>query len=312
MSEVVMIIGPTGTGKSTVSQKFLTQPGYVRLNRDTEGGGTLDLLPKMEQLMADGKNIVLDNTHLTPDKRVPFVQAAKAVGCAVTCYVMDTEPADAQVNLVTRMIQMGIDPMDLDAIKASDSPNVFPSAVHFKHYKTFEEPTSDEGFDTIVHMPFKRVIDPTYTNKALILDYDETLRTSTGEKKFPLHPDEVKLLPGRTEVLKKYEDAGYRLLGASNQSAVGKGDFTYQEACACFDRTNDMLGVQIEYAFCPHKSGPIFCWCRKPMPGIAIMFIEKYKLDREQTIMVGDMTSDKTFATRAGIQYMDAEDFFGG
>ena len=50
--------------------------------------------------------------------------------------------------------------------------------------------------------------------------------------------------------------------------------------------------------------------CFKPMPGMGAEFIEKYKLNPSECIMVGDMTSDKTFAKRCGFQFMDAEEFF--
>jgi hypothetical protein len=36
----------------------------------------------------------------------------------------------------------------------------------------------------------------------------------------------------------------------------------------------------------------------------------KHKLSRKDCIFVGDMTTDKTFATRAGITYYDQADFF--
>lgn len=44
--------------------------------------------------------------------------------------------------------------------------------------------------------------------------------------------------------------------------------------------------------------------------GLGVHFIEKYKLNPAKVMMVGDMTSDKTFATHCGFQYVDAEDFF--
>jgi histidinol-phosphate phosphatase family protein len=309
MLKVVMIIGPTGIGKSTICQEYLDQD-YIRLNRDIEGGRTLDLVPKMEQLLQQKKNVILDNTHLNPSRRIPFIEAAHNLGATIECYMLDTSKEDTQVNLATRIIQTGLNITDLDAIKKHKSPNIFASSVHFSHWKKFEEPTEDEGFDKIDVVHFERQIPSDYKNKALILDYDGTLRESSGIKNYPLKPCEIEVLPGRKEILEQYQNDGYLLLGASNQSAVGKGEFTYEEACACFDKTNELLGLNIEYLFCPHKSGPISCWCRKPMPGIAIYFIEKYKLDRENTIMIGDQTSDKTFAKRASIQFEEADDFF--
>jgi len=39
-------------------------------------------------------------------------------------------------------------------------------------------------------------------------------------------------------------------------------------------------------------------------------WIEKYKLDPSQCIMVGDATSDKTFAERCGFKYLHPDVFF--
>ena len=72
----------------------------------------------------------------------------------------------------------------------------------------------------------------------------------------------------------------------------------------------ELLGVDIEVSFCPHDPAPIKCWCRKPMPGLGVAFIEKYQLDRAQTLMVGDLTTDRTFAARAGLRFVNEADFF--
>ena len=48
------------------------------------------------------------------------------------------------------------------------------------------------------------------------------------------------------------------------------------------------------------------------MPGLGVEFIEVYKLDPKQCIVVGDQTSDKTFARRCGFNYIDANTFFLG
>ena len=82
--------------------------------------------------------------------------------------------------------------------------------------------------------------------------------------------------------------------GISNQSGIAKGELTVADAEACFQRTNELLGVEIEFLYCPHRVPPISCYCRKPQVGLAVQLIEKHKLDRSKTIFVGDMTTDKT------------------
>jgi len=104
---------------------------------------------------------------------------------------------------------------------------------------------------------------------------------------------------------------GFILLGVSNQSGVAKGTIIAKMAEACFDETNRQLGLDIEYVYCPHRAGPPQCYCRKPMPGWGVHFIEKYKLNPAECVFVGDMTTDKTFAGRAGFQFAWASAFFG-
>ena len=77
-----------------------------------------------------------------------------------------------------------------------------------------------------------------------------------------------------------------------------------------FQKKNELLEVGIDYMFCCHKVPPISCYCRKPGPAMGVHFIEKYQLDPAQCIMVGDQTSDQTFAKRCGFQFEWAKDFF--
>ena len=100
------------------------------------------------------------------------------------------------------------------------------------------------------------------------------------------------------------------MLGCSNQSGIEKGTLSMETAIACFDRTNELLGFDIDVKFCPHHSFPIRCYCRKPLAGIAAYFCHKYELYLPDCIMVGDQTSDKTFAKRAGMQFVHANEFF--
>jgi histidinol phosphatase-like enzyme len=56
----------------------------------------------------------------------------------------------------------------------------------------------------------------------------------------------------------------------------------------------------------------LVCYCRKPQSALGVYFIEKYKLDPRKCVMVGDQTTDKTFAKRFGMEYVDEKEFFNG
>lgn len=310
MSKVTMVVGFPASGKSTLT-KSLVEKGAVPLNRDTEGGTIADLLPKMEKLLKDGKDVVLDNLFATSEVRKPFIELAKKHKADISCQLMGTSIEDAQFNVVQRAIGLIGKFPSPEAIKAAKHTNIFPPTVLFKYKKEFQKPTTDEGFSKVELVKFVRKDNPEFTNKALIVDYDGTLRECiNGNDKYPVIESQIEIKPNRKKVLDEYKKKGYRLLGISNQSGVAKGELTYDKAVELFNHTNKLLGVDIEFQFCSHQSAPIACYCRKPMPGLGVDFIIKHKLKAKDCIFVGDMTTDKTFAARAGFQYVDQAEFF--
>lgn len=321
-AEIAIVMGYNAAGKSTLVQKFVDD-GYHRINRDTTGG-TLDgqaLLAK--KAFKDGnKKIVLDNTYIAIESRESIIAAAKELKVPIRCVWLATSFEDAQFNACLRMVERAGKILSPEELKKSKDPNLFPPIALYGARNKFEgkdktlkhpgkqTPTVGEGFSKVEKVEFVRKWPADYTNKAVILDYDDTLRTSTGPNPWPEKTEHVKILPGRTEVLKKWHKDGYRLLGASNQSAIAKG-LPESDCVACFEQTNKLLKVDVEYTYCPHKVPPVSCYCRKPAPGMLALWIVKYKLDPAKCIFVGDSTSDKTCAERAGMKYMTPQEFFG-
>ena len=307
--EIVLIIGINAAGKSTLVQEFVDK-GYERFNRDNVGG-SLDRLHEMVDSYLNGskKQVVLDNTYPSVESRKPIIAVAKKHNIPIRCIWLTTSLEDAQLNACLRMIRKYGKLLMPEDFKIVKDPNAFPPAALFAYRKAFEEPTKKEGFVEVTDVPFIRKWDNRYNNKAVILDYDGTLRVSTGKKQFPMCPSEIQILPNRTKVLKQWAARGYSLFGASNQSECAKG-LPIQMANECFLVTNRMLGLNIMTMFCPHRIPPLTCYCRKPSVGIGAFFIETYKLDPAQCVMVGDQTSDKTFSERCGFQYKDQGEFF--
>ena len=310
MSDVSMIVGFPAAGKSSLADEY-RKKNYVILNRDSAGGKVIDLVAQMHSILSNGDNVLLDNTFPTIESRKPFIECANEFNTKITCDWITTSIEDAQFNACMRMMDKVGKIMTPEEMKASKSPNLFPPVVLFKYKKEFQKPTTDEGFGVIIKREFNRSFPKEWTNKAVLLDYDGTLRDTISGAKWPQDPKDVITLPNREEVLKSYAAQGYMLLGVSNQSGIAKGTPDEAGAIACFERTNELLDLDIEVSYCPHRVPPINCYCRKPMPGMAVELFHKYKLDPRKCIMVGDMTSDKTFAQRSHIgQYIDAEEFF--
>jgi len=313
MKEIVLVMGFPGCGKTTVVEADEFK-GYTRLNRDLAGGSLEQLAKTLDQkLTAGDTNFVLDNTYPSVKSRKPIIDVAKKFSVPVRCVYLKATIEDAQYNVAQRMMERYGKLLMPDEISdyAKKDPNMFPTAVLFKYKKELEEPSPSEGFAKIETRKFvRRPQGSEYNNFAVIFDYDGTLRETLSGDVYPKTPDDIRLMPGRKEKLQQLAKSGVLLLGVSNQGDIARGKLTLEQAKACFDRTNELLGVKIEYSFCPHNPAPIQCYCRKPMPGLGVQLIERHKLDRSKTIYVGDMTTDKTFAARSLIKYIDQADYF--
>lgn len=308
--EIVLVTGINGAGKSTLVKEF-TAKGYRRFNRDAEGGTMADLHAKAKIWMDNtDDSIVLDNTYPTIQSRQLILGLAFSRNIRVRCVHLTTSLEEAQMNVCLRMIRTYGRVLSPEEMKGHHDPGVFPPAVQYKYRKEFQQPTTDEGFDIVEEVPFVRKWEPRHKKKALILDYDGTLRESTGPKPWPEDVSHVKILPNRKERLQEWKDKGYELFGASNQSQVAKG-LSEHVVTACFQETNRLLGEVILFKYCPHKVPPICCYCRKPGCGMGAELIEHRDLNPKECIMVGDKTEDKTFAQRCGFQFVHADSFFG-
>jgi predicted kinase len=137
MSQVKMVVGFPASGKSTVT-KDLIKSGAVSLNRDTEGGTIASLLPKLEHLLKDGKDVVLDNTFPTIEVRKPFIELAKKYNADINCTLMSTSIEDAQFNVVQRAIGLIGEFPTPETIKKAKHTNIFPPTVLFKYKKSFK------------------------------------------------------------------------------------------------------------------------------------------------------------------------------
>ena len=307
--QLVISCGLPAAGKSIIIEKYVDY-NCTLLSRDIEGGTLSSLNKKLEKLMIDGVDIVLDGTYSTKLSRKEVIELAKKYDYYILCLYFTTKIEDCMFNAVTRMVRKyGRLFTDLSDYSKVDDPHMFPVAALYKMNKIFEAPELSEGIDDIEKIDFKRKPSE-YKNKAILFDYDGTLRRTKSGEHYPTDVNDIEIIPGRIAKLIDLQMQGYILLGVSNQSGIAKGLLSDETAIACFEKTNEMLGVNIDYRYCGHSVPPITCYCRKPGVGLGVEFIEKYKLDPSQSTMVGDLTSDKTFAKRCGFKYVDAANFF--
>lgn len=137
---------------------------------------------------------------------------------------------------------------------------------------------------------------------AIFVDRDGTLMEDTG---YPSHPDEVRLLPNVCSALRRLQERGYAIVIVSNQSGVGRGLITLEQARDVHMRLEEYLGaggVRLDGAFYCYDSPVTPSECRKPEIGMLLNAKRKLALSLSRSFMVGDKASDVEAGQKAGCQ----------
>jgi D-glycero-D-manno-heptose 1,7-bisphosphate phosphatase len=123
------------------------------------------------------------------------------------------------------------------------------------------------------------------------------------------HPDQVRLLPGAAEAVRKLNDAGLLVVVVTNQAALARGIITEEELRSIHTRMSDLLQKQAaahldKIYICPyHPDGVVARYarhsdCRKPEPGMLLQAARDLNLHLPQCFLVGDQESDMIAAKR--------------
>jgi aryl-alcohol dehydrogenase-like predicted oxidoreductase/predicted kinase len=157
-AEVVVVMGIPGAGKSRVAEAHVAR-GYVRLNRDELGGSLRELAGTLDEALASGvRRVVLDNTYLTRAARSYVIEASSRHRVPPRCIWLDTPLAQAQVNLVERLLErFGSlpNPDELRAL-ARREPGVHAPTSQMRALRELEPPAGDEGWASVEQVSFAR------------------------------------------------------------------------------------------------------------------------------------------------------------
>jgi aryl-alcohol dehydrogenase-like predicted oxidoreductase/predicted kinase len=310
--EIVLVMGLPAAGKSTVARELMAE-GYARLNRDESGGTLRTLVPALGRLVADGiTRIVLDNTYVSRQARRPVLEAAAGLGLDVRGIWLATSIEDAQVNAVHRMLARYGHLLDAEELRRSarDDPSVFGPLVQFRYQRALEPPDETEGFTRLENRPFVRKPRPRGGARGIVVWLDDTLWSSRAGHRAPRGAGDVAIDEPRAARLRQYAERGFVLVGLSWLPEIGDGVLTRSEADAAASRVEALVGRPIDVAYCPHRAGPPECWCRKPLPGLGVLMIERHGLDPIESTYVAAGPQDPAFARRLGFRFADAEMFF--
>lgn len=151
-----------------------------------------------------------------------------------------------------------------------------------------------------------------HLQKAVFLDRDGTLNVPDG---YIRHPDSIQLIKGAGAAVKRLNDAEYRVILATNQPVLARGECDGKTMQRIHARLESDLGSAGAYLddirVCPHhpdggfagevKELKCLCDCRKPAPGLLLQAARDMRIDLGRSWMVGDSSVDLACAREAGV-----------
>jgi aryl-alcohol dehydrogenase-like predicted oxidoreductase len=274
-ADVVLVMGVPGAGKSRIAADYEAR-GYVRLNRDERGGSLRALGEALDELLARGaRRIVLDNTYLTRAARSYTIEAAARHHIVPRCVWLDTPLAQAQVNVVERLLdRVGSLPGPDDLRTLAREPGLLLPTSQMRAFRELEPPAADEGFAAVDHVAFERA---RATGRAGVfvaaaaLDGWAPAEGNAPHLVFDWRPD-----------------------AAADSLAAEVA------------RVSASVSASVEGAVCTHGAGPPSCWCRPPLPGLVLAFARRHDVDPARSILVGVSAAHRTLAKALGATYLTA------
>lgn len=140
--------------------------------------------------------------------------------------------------------------------------------------------------------------------RLVLLDRDGTLNVKAPEGEYVTSPDELVLLPGAAEAVRRLNEAGVPVALVTNQRGIALGRMTEADLAAVHARLTDLLAKHAAHldavVHCPHDTGG--CACRKPEPGMLAAAAEQLGVALRDAVMIGDSASDVEAGRRAGTE----------
>jgi D-glycero-D-manno-heptose 1,7-bisphosphate phosphatase len=138
------------------------------------------------------------------------------------------------------------------------------------------------------------------SRRFVLLDRDGTINEEIG---YVLSPDELRLIPGAAEGIRRLRALDLGLVVVTNQSPIGRGWITEDELDAVHARLRELLraeGADIDaIEHCPHapETG---CRCRKPATGMVERAAAALGFDPGQSFVIGDHAGDMAMGRAVG------------
>jgi hypothetical protein len=281
-ADVVLVMGIPGAGKSHAAEEHVAR-GYLRLNRDTRGGSLRELAEALDgELSDDVRRVVLDNTWLTRAARSYAIDAARRHQVPIRCIWLDTPLAQAQVNLVERMLERFGSLPSPDELRglARREPGMLLPTSQMRALRELEAPSTDEGLSRVERVAFVRAAAAGQTRVGVFVAAGALRR------------------PGWRGALER----GDR--GAPHLVFDWSPDGTTDALDAVVAGLVSEVSGPVERALCTHAAGPPSCWCRPPLPGLPLAFARSQGVDPLRSMLIGTGPAHRTLATAIGARFV--------
>jgi D-glycero-D-manno-heptose 1,7-bisphosphate phosphatase len=144
--------------------------------------------------------------------------------------------------------------------------------------------------------------------RAVFLDRDGVLIEDVN---LLTRPDQIQILPGVVEALRRIERAGYQSVIVTNQTVVARGLIDEATLGAIHQQLSARLAELgappiAEYYVCPHHPHAdvpeyrMDCECRKPKPGLLHRAADELGVALGESFFIGDRPSDIAAGNAAG------------
>ena len=144
--------------------------------------------------------------------------------------------------------------------------------------------------------------------KAVFLDRDGVLNLDTG---YVHTPDQFVWVSGAKEAIRFLNELGFYVFIVTNQSGVARGYFKEHDVLALhkwIDSELSDIGASIDdWRYCPfHRDGIVAEFAmdhhwRKPEAGMINDLMETWPIEKDESFLIGDKSSDLAAASAAGI-----------
>ncbi len=139
-------------------------------------------------------------------------------------------------------------------------------------------------------------------NKCVFLDRDGVL--NSDEEYYTYRPEDVVLLKGVAEALRKLQEAGFLLIVITNQAGIAQKLYGPEEVKAVHELIQQMSGVTLDdLYFSPHHPEHSSRSLRRKPDSLMIeKAMARHDIDPAQSWMIGDRLSDMQAGKKAGVK----------